>query len=716
MKKLLSGITVVASVLTLSACTTKKITTTPSSGDESIDKTPLIDSGNLNVKNEANLPLTTGYQFNVKPFNYLKTTNAQNAELFADLVDGLVEIDRFDRYVPALAESIPTPTTNSQGNQEWKFTLKDNLYWQQANNGARYAKVTAKDFVAAAQYILNPSENNGTASIYSDFIVGAEEYLCAKTAQSAKEKGGSEPSCAANYSSKDLADNLNFSKVGVKALNDKDVLFTVKGQKDYFVSALTYNAFFPVNEQYLLSRFNNFGDDSSNILVNGAYLITEEKKERIVKVKNPIYWDAENVLYDRINLKAMNTDTTTVASLETMFNTGELSQFTLVNSTANASLWRKYVTGNTSAGSFLNPVNNYTTPVETSSRFTWMSMFNFNRDYSKSDSTTAKASNARQSSTEAIQDADFRRAMTFALNKKYRGLQNNASNVNESNRQLLTPTGVAQDSSGKDYVEYYYDVYAEKQGISRQEAENRLKDGGTSMYNESYAIEQFKKAQATHGWTQQDKPIIQILGNSGATAATIYNSLVGDLNRLAKEAGCNVEFRAILPADTAKYTALLDNGDYDFSYAVHGWAGDYGDPMSYLNTFKTNGNMVKYTGLNRSNKLEAVLGGYTNTLKTIENTKYSSSTDSARLRALAEAEYQLLVEDALTVAQFVDRSERVTISNFEPYTRTTKDFGHSILKLKFNQPRVDANIKVADLRTKFLNDKEAARAKYSWLA
>ena len=85
------------------------------------------------------------YSGEITTLNYLVTTTTNEFGLCANLIDTLVEYDRYGRVQPCLAES----WTTSEDGLTWTFALRKGVNWVDATQNV-VAEVTANDFVAAA--------------------------------------------------------------------------------------------------------------------------------------------------------------------------------------------------------------------------------------------------------------------------------------------------------------------------------------------------------------------------------------------------------------------------------------------------------------------------------------------------------------------------------------------------------------------------------------
>jgi oligopeptide transport system substrate-binding protein len=196
-------------------------------------------------------------------FNYLCNTWTYNSEHYTNMVDGLVENDKYSNIVGAIAKGYKVEQ-HEDGTETWTFQLKQGVVWVENESGQEYAEVTAQDFVTGIEYVLDPQNGSGTAGIVMGLIKGSAEYYEAYAAYiAAKEAGDAE------------AEKPSFETVGVKAIDNYHVAYTLYESTPYFLSSLTYSPFLPVNAEYLASQGTDFGATVNNILVNGAFRVTQ---------------------------------------------------------------------------------------------------------------------------------------------------------------------------------------------------------------------------------------------------------------------------------------------------------------------------------------------------------------------------------------------------------------------------------------------------------
>ncbi len=231
------------------------------------------------------------YSSELTSLNYLTTGNQNEQEVAANCVDGLVEYDKYGVVQPGLAEKWEV----SDDQLTWTFHLRKGVKWVD-HTGKEVADVKAKDFVDAAQYVLTDTYKSETASAFYSVIANAEDYYNKKI--------------------------TDFSKVGVKAVDDSTLVYTLKKPTSYFLSMLVYVCFMPANGDFLKEKGANFGTDNTAILYNGAYVLsTFEPQASHGYTKNETYWDKDKIYIGSIT-ETYNKEMNTLAP--EMYKRGEI--------------------------------------------------------------------------------------------------------------------------------------------------------------------------------------------------------------------------------------------------------------------------------------------------------------------------------------------------------------------------------------------------------
>ncbi len=233
------------------------------------------------------------YNEEVQSLNYLVTATTQETGLAANFIDTLVDYNRYGQVMYSLAES----GTCSVDGLVWTFKLREGVNWY-TWDGKFYAETVAQDFVDALKYSFDHKNQSKTAHIAYEVIKNGKAYYKGRIKE--------------------------FDKVGVKAIDKYTLQYTLEEPVPYFQSMLTYEAFFPVNGQFLAEQGENFGTTKQSLLYNGAYLLGEfEPFEKRLLVANPNYWDKANVHIESVEYQ-YNKKAASVA--EDLFLKGEVSE------------------------------------------------------------------------------------------------------------------------------------------------------------------------------------------------------------------------------------------------------------------------------------------------------------------------------------------------------------------------------------------------------
>ncbi|MBQ9407827.1 MAG: peptide ABC transporter substrate-binding protein [Clostridia bacterium] len=311
----------------------------------------------------------TLYSGEVSTLNYLKTSTTNEFTIAANVVDTLIEHDRYGQLVPCLA----TDWETSEDGCTWTFHLRQDAKWV-TSAGEYYADVTAEDFITAAKYVLDANNASSTSWILTDYILGAEAYNEATGAGEAAD----------------------FETVGIKALDTYTVAYTTAEPCPYFLTMLDYVCYMPVNAQFLEEVGENFGVASSaeNLLYCGPYVISVLKpQEKRVYTKNESYWDKDHVYIDVID-QTFNAEASTLSS--EMYLRGEIDAADI--STAVATAWL----ADPEKAALIHPVRQY-------GQYSYFWTFNFDANFD--------ADYEPENWTKAVNNETFRKSILFALNR-----------------------------------------------------------------------------------------------------------------------------------------------------------------------------------------------------------------------------------------------------------------------------------------------------------
>jgi oligopeptide transport system substrate-binding protein len=190
--------------------------------------------------------------------------DVDGAAVVRDLFEGLYNQDAAGNLVPGVALSHEV----SDDGLVYTFTLRDNAMWSNGDT------VTAGDFVYAWQRAASPA----LASPYSWYI----ELMSIENGAAV------------------IAGDMEPSALGVTAIDDTTLEVRLSQPLPYFPQMLTHGTTFPVHQ----ATVEEFGNDwvlPENMVSNGAYVLTEfVPQERLVRERNPMYWDNDNTIIERV--------------------------------------------------------------------------------------------------------------------------------------------------------------------------------------------------------------------------------------------------------------------------------------------------------------------------------------------------------------------------------------------------------------------------------
>lgn len=524
----------------------------------------------------------------------LATSRAADTDAIINIYDGLMEYDVEGTLQPALAESYEV----SDDGLTYTFHLRKDVKWTDSQ-GREVDTVKADDFVAGMQHMCDAQ--------------GGLEYLVQGVIKNVSQ-----------YISGEVTD---FDEVGVKAVDDYTVEYTLEEPCSYFMTMLGYTIFMPMSRSYYQSQGGKFGaeydssaadyqygKDSNSIAYCGPYLVTNATaKNTIVFKLSDSYWNKDNV-----NIKTLTwlfNDQSDVTKMYTDAKAGTVDYVNLNTSTMETAksegLYDQYaVVSDTDATSF-------------------MAFYNINRTATANanDGTTAKSTKSDeeiQRTNKALQNVHFRRAISFAAD---RGAYN-AQQVGEdlkytSLRNTFTPgyfVSLSKDTTiqinGTDTTfpaGTYYGEIVQKQidadgvKIKVWDAENKTSDGFDGWYNPENAVEELNTAieeLAEEGITIDESNPIQI-EYPYPSAVEVYTNKANSYKKSVEAAlGGKVVINLVdaVDLDGWYYAGYYVNYGYEQNYDVYdvsGWSPDFGDPCSYLDTMLPDyeGYMTKCFGI-----------------------------------------------------------------------------------------------------------------------
>ena len=567
---------------------------------------------------------TFSYIYETDPdnLNYLTTGKAATANITSNVVDGLLENDRYGNFVPSMAEDWSV----SKDGLTYTYTIRKDAKWY-TSEGEEYATVKAQDFVTGLKYAADKKSDG--LYLVQESIKGLDAYV----------KG----------------EIKDFAEVGIKALDDHTVQYTLNKPESFWNSKTTMGVMAPVNEEFLNSKGDDFakGTDPSSILYNGPFLLKSiVAKSSVEFEKNPNYWDKDNVHLDKVKLSywdGQDTNKPTEA-----FKDGSFTMARLFPTSASYPETEKEYK------------DNIVYTQQDSSTF--LVGINIDRQsYQYSSKTTDEQKN---STKKALLNKDFRQALAFGFDRTaYASQVNGASGATKLLRNLFVPPAFVQ-ADGKNFGE----MVKEKLVTYGDEWSNvNLDDAQDGLYNPDKAKAEFAKAktalqaEGVKFPIHLDMPVDQTNTTKVQRVQSFKQSLeatlgaenvVVDIQQLQKDDVLNITYFAETAAGE----------DWDISDNV-GWSPDFADPSTYLDIIKPSvgENTKTYLGFDSgTNNAAAKQVGLEDYEKMVVEAGEEVSDVSKRYEKYAAA--QAWLTDSALLIPTTSQTGRPMLSKMVPFT------------------------------------------------
>ena len=531
-----------------------------------------------------------------------QTWDALNTYLQADsrplvqLYDGLMMYDVKNTQQPAIAESVES----NDDMTVFTFKIRQGVKWVDSQ-GREIGEVTADDFVAGMQHMMDCSA--GLEWLVDGTIAGASEYLSGET--------------------------TDFGDVGVKALDDYTLEYTLCDPTPYFLTMLSYNIFAPMNRSYFLSQGGAFGIEEfaaakessnykygtspDNIAYNGPFLVKSyTESNTIVFEANPSYYNPDILGVHTLTWKyddgTDNTKTYKDMVAGDITNAG-LNTATMEIAKADG-LFDEYA---------------YVSDTDATAFTEWM---NINRQaYANfNDANVAVSTMTEDQKTlanAAMRNVHFRRAVMFSIDRatmvaqrkgedlKYNSMINayvpgnfvylsKEVTVDINGESVTFPAGTAYGTIRQRQLE------ADGSTIKAFDEETGLGTGFDGWYNPEAANAELAIAieeLAAQGYEiSVENPVY--LDIASFTGNDSFKNQDQALKQSVENVLGGVVIVNIVSCDTQKdwlNATYYPNTGAEMNFNIGnngGWGPDYGDPKSYLDTLLPGGNgMTKSFGL-----------------------------------------------------------------------------------------------------------------------
>lgn len=187
---------------------------------------------------------------------------------------------------PAAAESWET----SDDQLTWTFHLRDGMKW---SNGD---PLTANDYEFGMKRALDVTDGAGGMGYLLSCIENANESMTG---------------------------DVDTEEVGVTAVDDTTLEIKLVRETPYFLQLLSTRPTLPIHQATFEELGDSYGQEAEGLVTCGPFNITSWTHQSNMDFeKNPDYWDAENVYFDKVSQRIISEETTYMNA----FLNGELDQ------------------------------------------------------------------------------------------------------------------------------------------------------------------------------------------------------------------------------------------------------------------------------------------------------------------------------------------------------------------------------------------------------
>ena len=185
---------------------------------------------------------TFSYVYTQDPdtLDYSISNKKSTSEFTGNAIDGLLEVDKYGNLIPSLAKD----WTVSKDGLTYTYKLRKGVKWM-TSEGEEYGEVKAKDFVTGLKHAAD--KKSQAIYLVQKSVKGLDDYVSGKTS--------------------------DFSTVGVKAIDDYTVQYTLSQPESFWNSKTTMGILMPVNEEFLNLKEMTMAKEPLRLVSSTADLI-----------------------------------------------------------------------------------------------------------------------------------------------------------------------------------------------------------------------------------------------------------------------------------------------------------------------------------------------------------------------------------------------------------------------------------------------------------
>lgn len=363
-------------------------------------------------------------------------------------VDTLVEYDSRGK----IREGLATSWEWDADTLTWTFHLRDENWVDYT--GAVLGPVTAQDFVDALAYLLDPDYASGTASLVTPYVAGAEDYynycvwrnnanngtVAEDGTRYAIDAAGTVTLTAADGSTT-TCPAVDFSSVGVCAVDEHTLTYTLNYDFPGFLSLLNYAPFEPAYGPMLAELGDQFCTSAETACNCGAFYLAEYTPlESWVMKKNPENYDKDNVYIDTI--RYIYNQEALISGPE-MVRRGEIDQATISSDILDSWL----------ADDTTKDMVSMERPETGKSYFYFFNFLPYAHQFPNWNTTGVDAQYQPDNWVKAVNSTNFRKAFLYAINPAVTLAVTAPEGYENYKLHTITPPSFCANSKGVDYTE-----------------------------------------------------------------------------------------------------------------------------------------------------------------------------------------------------------------------------------------------------------------------
>ncbi|WP_291582783.1 peptide ABC transporter substrate-binding protein [Clostridium sp. UBA6640] len=224
------------------------------------------------VKMDKEQYLNVTLKADPKSLDPSKSSDSYSSEVLTNVMEALTRVETGENGERIISPGAAEKWNKSDDGLTWTFNLRD-MKWSDGQ------PVTAEQFVYGIRRTLDPK----TASEYAFLLYPIKN--------------------AENFN-KDEDGKFNLEELGIKAVDEKTLEFTLERPCSYFLDLTYFKVMEPQRQDIIEKYGDQYGTEAETMVFTGPFVIKEwVHNNKVELVKNPEYWDAENVKLEKVTMK-----------------------------------------------------------------------------------------------------------------------------------------------------------------------------------------------------------------------------------------------------------------------------------------------------------------------------------------------------------------------------------------------------------------------------